>query len=89
MGGRREKGKGEERAQPFGESWTLALPHALLDSFSERPSGSTGRAHNTLGLTWGKNKRKPEGNRFGKLQVTEDRGLTQASFLNLDCNKNR
>jgi hypothetical protein len=87
MGGRKGKGKGggESPACLSKESWILPSP---MPSWTSSLSVLQ-EAHNTLGLTWGKNKRKPEGNCFGKLQVTENRGLTQASLLNLDCNKNR
>lgn len=89
VGEEKRKKEGREPSMPFKGKLGLGPLPCPLDIVSECPSESSGGAHNTLGLTWGKNKRRPEGKRFGKLQVAENRGLTQASFLHLDCNKSR
>lgn len=89
VGEEKRKKEGREPSLPFKGKLGLGPLPCPLDIVSGCPSESSGGARNTLGLTWGKNKRRPEGKCFGKLQVAENRGLTQASFFNLDCNKNR
>lgn len=65
MGGRREKGKGGERAQHAfpRKAGSLALPCTLLDIFSECPSGSAQH----LGTHPGQEQEKARGELFWKV----------------------